>query len=787
MIPYLLYVAILLAVCLLFYKLLLQSETFYRLNRYILLCCLGFCFVIPLIRVPAKWSVHSSVQPVSQPASLQQPQQALNLDVEQAEGPSAKAPAQYILTEKTSQPVPVKPASAPSFTLSAAELIKWLLILYWAGVAVFSLNLVVQIGSTLYQAFTKPSIIDGCYRIVELTGNKVPCSFFNYIFINPAAYDWDTYSQILLHEKIHARQLHSLDIMLAELCIIFQWFNPFAWLYRKQIENNLEYLTDTAVLNTVNTDKAAYQLSLLKVSVPEFSLRIATNYNQSLLKKRIAMMNAKRSNLHILWKYFALLPLFCIFICSVNQPARSAEPMSDSGSVQLTKPAASNNSSVYKTFDAEVEGFWFAARDGDNMNMDFKVTTKDHNWNYNSFNIAMKDLSSIPRKQKGDFTLTRDAGTILFNGKFDGDEGLGRFKLKPNKAYIDLLQKEGIEQIEIHELLDLLLTNVQKDYLEKLHEYGFTATKVHDLSALRFFGGDENDMRFWRSLYKNLTIGDLTHIKIIKLDSTFVNEMRKAGYENLTLQQLTSFKSQGITIDYIRSIVSARKIGRQSGDTTNLLPAADELLSARYAKVDSTYLRGLINAGYNLTGSQLHSFKVYNVTLGYLDSLKTMGYSNLSFATMIGLRSQNITVDFIKQYRAIGFNEIPADYLSSFKRQDISPEFIKSYQGMGYKDIKASELVLIKTRGVTPDYIKSLQSLGYKNIEIADVISMKHENITPGFIKGFNDLGFSNIPIKDLILLKMSDVTPEYVSSMKQKGLNSKDLRKYINLKNSFN
>lgn len=783
MIPYLLYVALLLAVCLLFYKLLLQRETFYRLNRYTLLCCLGFCFLVPLVRVPAKWSVQIAEKPVSQPVVPQQSQLEPTFDVKLIETPTPKTILTPEQPNKTQQTVPVKPK--PSSPISAAQVIKWLLILYWAGVIIFALNLLVQIGNTLYQAFTKPSIIDGRYRIVELGGNKVPCSFFNYIFINPAAYDWDTYSQILLHEKVHAKQLHSLDIMLAELCIIFQWFNPFAWLYRKEIENNLEFLTDTAVLNNADTDREAYQLSLLKVSVPEFSLRIATNYNQSLLKKRISMMNAKRSNLHILWKYFTLLPLFCLFICVLNQPANSAQPIA--GVASLIKPVAANNASAYKTFDAEVEGYWFAARDGDNMNMDFKVTTKGHNWNYNSFNVPMKDLSSMPRKQKGDFTLTRDAGTILFNGKFDGDEGLGRFKLKPNKAYVNLLQKEGIEQIEIHELLDLLLTNVEKDYLEKLQKYGYTTTKVNDLTGLRYFGGNENDMRFWRAQYKDITLSELTRVKINKLDSAFIYEMRNAGYRNLTLEQLTSFKLQKITPDYIRSIVSARKIGRLSGDTTSLLPPADELLSARHAKVDSAYIRGLINAGYNLTGSQLHSFKAFNITLQYIDSLKTMGYSNLSFANMIGLRGQNVTVDFIKQYRAMGFNNIPAEYLSSFKYYNISPELIKSYQSLGYKDIKASELVLIKMRGVTADYIRSFESLGYKDIELADVISMKHENITPGFIKGFNDLGFKNIPVKDLILLKTSDVTPEYVSSMKQKDLNSKDLRKYINLKNSFN
>ncbi|MDB5147456.1 MAG: hypothetical protein JWQ57_1476, partial [Mucilaginibacter sp.] len=167
MIPYLLYVAILLAVCLLFYKLLLQGETFYRLNRYTLLCCLGFCFIIPLVRVPAQWSVQAAEQPVNLPVTLQQPQQTLNLDVVPAKEPSVKTPAQYILSEKASQPIPVKPEPTPSFNISMAECIKWMLILYWAGVAVFSLNLLIQIGSTLYQAFTNPSIIDGRYRIIE--------------------------------------------------------------------------------------------------------------------------------------------------------------------------------------------------------------------------------------------------------------------------------------------------------------------------------------------------------------------------------------------------------------------------------------------------------------------------------------------------------------------------------------------------------------------------------------------------------------------------------------------
>lgn len=96
----------------------------------------------------------------------------------------------------------------------------------------------------MYRAIHNPVIIDGQYRIVEVSGDKAPCSFGNTIFINPEKYEWETYNQILQHEKVHIRQRHTVDIIIAELMLIFQWFNPFAWIYRREMESNLEFLTD---------------------------------------------------------------------------------------------------------------------------------------------------------------------------------------------------------------------------------------------------------------------------------------------------------------------------------------------------------------------------------------------------------------------------------------------------------------------------------------------------------------------------------------------------------------
>src|SRR5258708_927738 len=73
---------------------------------------------------------------------------------------------------------------------------------------------------------------------------------------------WHIYNHVLLHEKSHATGRHTIDFLLAEILIVLQCFNPFAWLYRKEVENTLEFLTHHALLRTREAERAASQLSL---------------------------------------------------------------------------------------------------------------------------------------------------------------------------------------------------------------------------------------------------------------------------------------------------------------------------------------------------------------------------------------------------------------------------------------------------------------------------------------------------------------------------------------------
>ena len=332
MIPYILHVALLISICLLFYKIFLQRETFYRLNRLVLVICLGLSFALPLISIPQNWTLRGSAEEtkVSAPSTVTPTvSQQITAQIQKQTQQAAVKKHQPVNVQiapvvKTVQSVAVKqqPVTTQNSFFSGQFIpvaMKWLFYLYWAGVAAFGLNLLLQVVVLLIRAYTNPVILDGKFRIIEVTGDKAPCSFGNNIFINPEKYEWETYNQILLHEKVHIQQGHSFDILLAELVLVFQWFNPFAWLYRGELENNLEFLTDEAVLDDNTVERSSYQMSLLKVSAPHLALSVTTNYNQSLLKKRIVMMNAKRSNIHTMWKYFILVPLMGGLACALNQ------------------------------------------------------------------------------------------------------------------------------------------------------------------------------------------------------------------------------------------------------------------------------------------------------------------------------------------------------------------------------------------------------------------------------------------------------------------------------------
>jgi hypothetical protein len=815
--PYIINAALVLGACLAFYKVLLRRETFYKVNRYMLLVCLGIAFVLPLFTVPEQFSlrkvsdVGSSKLDVIRPTSNFQPPTST---LRQAQGD--KPPTSNLQPPTTpsfeSYLTPAVSNSAFDTTvLSWSRFVNWLFGLYWFGVIVFGASFIFQVILLLYRSFRYPVICDGQYRIVEVSGDKAPCSFGNTIFINPSKYDWETYNQILLHEKIHIRQRHTLDILLAELVLIFQWFNPFAWIYRREIESNLEFLTDDQLVQHAAIDKKTYQLSLLKVTAPDSPLSLTNNYNQSILKKRIAMMNTKRSNLHTAWKYFFLLPLLAILACVLNEPKANSQNAAKSES---PKDRKTEKNYTENRHNIQSTGYWFAIIKDDEVHIRFSdKELKDeqldfkHSESFHGTNFKKSELGTLPLGTSGVFFISREAGKMEMTGKFDGNTGMGTYKFVADKSFTAFMSTELKEGLDEEDELAFFFINVKKDYLQMLKKEGFAPIDKDGLIGMSALGVDAAYIKSMRNAFKDVDMENLVAMKAMGIDEKYINEIRSTGIKGMDAEKMISFKAQGIDKEYIAKMKTMKGKDKDLDEDD-----VEELVSYKAMGIDEAFVNSFKAVGLtDLSHEHLVSFKALGVTPEYIKSWHDAGFKNIDPEEFAGMKSQNVTPEYMKSFKDLGLT-IETENLVAFRAMGVTPEYIKSWQNAGFKNIDADEFVGMKSQNVTAEYMKSFADLGYKNIEPENLVAfralditpeyiksfeamgykitdldelpaLKSQGVTPEFIRSFEEMGFKNIDIDEIVSAKAMGVTPAYIKEMRGKGFNYNSLEKYIRLK----
>lgn len=188
---------------------------------------------------------------------------------------------------------------------------------YWAVAVLLAVRCLVQLAGIVRLARRCPTQkIDGT-TVHLLPRPEGPFSFFHWIFVCPGTHTAEELHEILTHECTHARQWHSIDVLIGELACIVCWFNPFAWLMKREIRTNLEYLADEKVLETGH-DSRTYQYHLLGLSHHKTAAVIYNNFNVLPLKKRIMMMNKRRTRAIGRTKYLMFLPLAALLMIVSN-------------------------------------------------------------------------------------------------------------------------------------------------------------------------------------------------------------------------------------------------------------------------------------------------------------------------------------------------------------------------------------------------------------------------------------------------------------------------------------
>ena len=274
----------------LFFRLLLSKETFHRFNRMALLGVLFFSLLIPCIEVTTRHQVEV--------------QQAV-LSIEQL----------LLMAELEATPANVG-AVQETPTISWVQIV---LLVYLAGI----LFLVCRNIYSLICLFRlvhsgKHEKLEKGVTLVVHNQEIAPFSWMNYIVISRKDLE-ENGREILIHEMAHIHHRHSVDLLVADICIFFQWFNPGAWLLKQELQNIHEYEADETVINE-GVNAKEYQLLLIKKAVGTRLYSMANSFNHSKLKKRITMMLKEKSNPWARLKYLYVLPLAAIAVTAFARP-----------------------------------------------------------------------------------------------------------------------------------------------------------------------------------------------------------------------------------------------------------------------------------------------------------------------------------------------------------------------------------------------------------------------------------------------------------------------------------
>ena len=271
------------------FKLLLSKETFHTFNRWVLLLVMVVSILLPWLKVTT-----------AEPTAIAEGMISLESIIASAE----------VVNDDTQE------------GLSAIQL---LFIIYIIGIAVFFLREVVSIvrlfrlirrGTPL--TAEQAGVSQHGVRVVVMKNEIAPFSWFRHVVLSEKDFR-ENPREILTHELAHIRLGHSWDVAVCNLLIIFQWWNPAAWLLKRELQNVHEFEADEAVINR-GVDAKQYQLLLIRKSVGERLFSMANNLNHQSLKKRITMMTTKKSSPWQKAKVLVALPMAALAVVAFANP-----------------------------------------------------------------------------------------------------------------------------------------------------------------------------------------------------------------------------------------------------------------------------------------------------------------------------------------------------------------------------------------------------------------------------------------------------------------------------------
>jgi hypothetical protein len=515
---------------------LLRKETFFQGNRWFLLIGLASSFILPLITFTETVWIE------------QEPLVYENLP---------------LLTQSVEVTTTLQPSN-----------FNWETILMWCylGVSiVFLFRLTIELLSFFKIIKNSTKTKTENIILVETKENQNPFSFFNYLIFNKENFTTEELELIVIHEKVHIAQKHSIDVLVAKLLCMMLWINPIVWLYREAILENLEYIADYET-SKISNKLYEYQKTLLKVVTHQHSLSFTNQFYQSLIKKRIVMLNTNPSNKKNAWKFSLIIPAVVTYVLLfqvktiaqvkkdnlttnavvVNNEINQKKEISESGTVKNSEYENSNTSN-----NSQNIGFAITYETHSPKNDTAKTENKKQTKENISYGVTYETHSSEDniKRIKEDKSIDYKKALIIFNDKEINSKEIDKIifnsvatiiTLSPTEKVIKKYGEKASNGVIIlednehkkSEKSETLSDNKDVDFKLNGENESFVITKNSSNEDLNFYQSilKKSGFNMAYSNVKRNTRGEITQIHL-KLDKNG-NEIEKIIDENTGIEDI---------------------------------------------------------------------------------------------------------------------------------------------------------------------------------------------------------------------------------------------------------
>ena len=364
-------IAIAVAVLWVAYRVLFINSNRLVFNRAFLIIALGFSLILPAAGI---YIGRSTPQIVSYRQSLFQ---GIMLDevVITAEGVTISTPGDNLADENTA----VTPATAQ---MQKFNIWKYFRIIYIIGVCVMAALFLVKFAMIAIMIIRSPKKKMPGYTAVFTGKEHGSYSFFNYAFFP----NENVNAEIVRHEMSHIAHHHSADIIFVELMIIIQWFNPFIYLYKRELQSIHEYMADRDVVAT-GIDKQNYMMLILQQCTAVDFSNMSNNFSFLLTKKRIKMITQSKKAKGVVIKALLTLPLFALLLfanCTSNGQSKATSEQT-AGNKEMTTIKLSEES--YISFPNPMP----VTIDGKEYSLDINSVKKDRTFKLGDHKVYVKN------------------------------------------------------------------------------------------------------------------------------------------------------------------------------------------------------------------------------------------------------------------------------------------------------------------------------------------------------------------------------------------------------------